>query len=538
MCGIAGIIGKNANETLLKEILFPIEHRGETLHRNETLVIPGAMAIGTHRLAIVDEPSGKQPVQAKNREIYCVFNGEIYNHAILRQILCDKSDNQFTSQCDSEVVLYAYLKWGDDFVQHLDGKFAIAIFDQEKNVFILARDPMGIKPLYYTQLQGDWIFASELKALTSLKAKLSDIIELEPGTLWKNGIVKPYFKLKKFSTLKNFNAPIDHYSKQLTHFLSKAVQKRIPDKASKIACLLSGGVDSSIITYLARQLHPKVVAYTLAAPHMPSADLLAAQKLCQELDIEHIIVSPSVHEMQQFYLNEGVYMTESFEPVLVRNAVSYHFLCRRVVEDGFKYCLNGEGSDELFGGYDFVREAPIQLQDDIIWHSLSIIHKTYLQMADRASMYATLEARVPFMDKDLVEFCLSLPSNARIHGKDNKFLLREAFKKVLPESIAYRRKTGMNEGAGFGVNATKESIYYQAVKAYYENNIDQFEHDLNLCKQIDTLGIFDLNDIEEVYDFARFVDLNFSKLKNSLSRLQLNTKLKQKLVIPMSTTTA
>lgn len=527
MCGIAGIIGRNANELFLNTILLPIEHRGEALYRNEMHVIPGIMAIATHRLAIVDESSGKQPVWDDNRKVYCVFNGEIYNHAFLRQTL---TDTHFKSECDSEVVLYAYLKWGDDFVKHLDGKFAIAIFDQEKNTLILARDPMGIKPLYYSQLEGDWVFASELKSLTVLNDRISDIVEIEPGTVWKNNIVKPYFTLRKFSAKKTLRGPLEYYIEELKHYLSAAVQKRIPEKSPKIACLLSGGVDSSIICYLAKQIHPNVVAYTLAAPHMPSADLLAAKELCQQFDIEHIIVSPPVQDMQLFYLNEGVYMTESFEPVLVRNAVSYHFLCRRVVADGFKFCLNGEGSDELFGGYDFVREAPIHLQDDVIWHSLSIIHKTYLQMADRASMYATLEARVPFMDKDLIEFCLALPSAARISESDNKFLLRESFKNDLPASIAFRRKTGMNEGAGFGINASKESIYYQAVRAYYENNPDLFKQDTQLCNDIDSEGKFDITDIEEVYLFSRFVELKFTKLKNSYNRLQLNTKLKPKLV--------
>lgn len=526
MCGIAGIIGKNANEAFLRDILFPILHRGEPLYRNELQVIDSIMAIATHRLAIVDEHSGKQPIQAQDRKVYCVFNGEIYNHADLRKKL---SHISFKSECDSEVVLYAYLQWGDEFVQHLDGKFAIAIFDQEKNTLILARDPMGIKPLYYAKLEDDWVFASELKSLTILNDRLSQIVELEPGALWKNNIVEPYFKLVKFSAETTFREPVNFYTEKLKQYLKTAVQKRIPEKSSKIACLLSGGVDSSIITYLAKLSHPNVVAYTLAAPHMPSADLLAAKELCRQFDIEHIIVSPPVHEMQEFYLTEGVYMTESFEPVLVRNAVSYHFLCRRVVADGFKFCLNGEGSDELFGGYDFVREAPIHIQDDVIWHSLSIIHKTYLQMADRASMYATLEARVPFMDKDLIAFCLSLPKEARIFGSHNKFLLRESYKNDLPESIAFRRKTGMNEGAGFGINASQESIYYQAVREYYETNQDKLKEDSQLCKEIDIEGKINAADIEEVYLFARFIELNFNKLKQSYNRLQLNTKLKTKL---------
>ncbi len=533
MCGIAGIKGKEASEAVLNELLLPIGHRGEVKYRNETLVRSG-IALGAHRLAIVDEPFGKQPVQSENSQVFCVYNGEIYNHEELRKEL--RSDYHFKSECDTEVVLCAYLKWGDEFVHHLDGKYCIAIYDGNKNILLLARDPMGIKPLYYARMSDNWIFASEIKSLTALKEDSLEILELGPGSIWKNGMVKPFFSLKKFSKQKISHSEMTNQSIELKKYLSKAVEKRISAKSKQIACLLSGGIDSSIITYLAKKLHPKVIAYTLAAPNMPSADLIAAKALCEKFNIEHVIVSPPVEEMQQFYLDEGVYMTESFEPVLVRNAVSYHFLCRRVVEDGFKYCLNGEGADELFGGYDFVKEAPISLQDDVIWHSLSIIHKTYLQMADRASMYATLEARVPYMDKDLIEFCLSLPPNARLNEIGNKILLRLAFQDELPDSITNRKKTGMNEGAGFGINASPESIYHQSVKLFYEQYPAKFKEDLDLCKKEAIEGKIDINELEEVYNFAKFIRLGYQKLKNSQNRLQLNTKLKQNLVQPLCDT--
>ena len=233
--------------------------------------------------------------------------------------------------------------------------------------------------------------------------------------------------------------------------------------------------------------------------------------------------------MGDFYLKHGVYMTESFEPVLVRNAVTYHFVCRQVAADGFKYCLNGEGADELFGGYDFVREAPKDKQDQLIWHSLSIIHNSYLKMADRASMYTTLEARVPFMDKHLVEFALNLPPQARIHGGINKFALRSLFTKELPEEITHRKKVGMNEGAGFGVNQSDQSIYYKAVKSYYDKEPQQYERDLALCIKEDEQNCVNYDQIEEVYNFARFVELGFKKLQGGSRRIQLNTPLRKEL---------
>ena len=522
MCGIAGILGTNQNENDLRQLLNPIIHRGEEKYRYETLVTP-EVVLGTHRLAIVDETHGKQPFQSQDKLVITIFNGQIYNHAELREIL--STEFKFNSICDTEVVLNSYLKWGKNFVNHLDGQFAIALYDGRKKELILARDPMGIKPLYYSYHQGKLFFSSEIKSL--VKNLNSEIIELPPGSLWVNFQQETYFSLEKFNSEKDFNKENSDYIPILKEALKKAVEKRIKKDDFKIACLLSGGVDSSIVTYLASQVHPNVVAYTLSEPGKKSGDLQSSVRMVDFLNIKHVVVSPSVEEMSEFYLKYGVYMTESFEPVLVRNAVAYHFVCRQVAADGFKYCLNGEGADELFGGYDFVREAPKEAQDELIRHSLSIIHNSYLKMADRASMYTTLEARVPYMDKEFVKLALRLPPQARIQGDTNKAALRALFQGELPEEIIYRKKVGMNEGAGFGVNQPDQSIYYKAVKRYYEKTPHQYEQDLALCSKENDQGSIDLNQIEEVYNFARFVEYGFKKLKNSTQRLQLNTSLRK-----------
>lgn len=522
MCGIVGILGTHISENNVRKLLDPIRHRGEEKYRYEILVTP-EISFGVHRLAIVDETHGQQPFQSEDNRVIVIFNGQIYNHNELRALL--SSEFKFNSHCDTEVVLKSYLKWGKDFVNHLDGQFAIAIYDGRKKELLLARDPMGIKPLYYSYHEEKLFFASEIKSL--VKNLDSEILELLPGTIWTNTQQKTYFTLGKFNSEKN---PSFDYMPALKEILKKAVEKRIIKTDDKIACLLSGGVDSSIITYLASQVHSNVVAYTLSEPGKNSEDLQSSIKLAESINIKHVVVSPSIEEMGEFYLKHGVYMTESFEPVLVRNAVAYHFVCRQVAADGFKYCLNGEGADELFGGYDFIREAPREMQDELIRHSLSIIHNSYLRMADRASMYATLEARVPYMDKIFVNYALQLPSHARIHGNINKVALRTLFQGELPEEIIYRKKVGMNEGAGFGVNRPDQSIYYKAVKSYYEKTPHHYEQDLALCLKENSEGNIDLNQVEEVYNFARFVELGFKKLKNSTTRLQLNTSLRNELV--------
>lgn len=524
MCGIAGILGKNTSEFELMKLLDPITHRGEKKYRYETFMTTD-VALGMHRLGIVDEASGRQPFQSEDKQISVIFNGEIYNYHHLKKIL--SSEYNFYSKSDGESILSAYLKWGMDFVDHLDGKFAIAIYDGRKKQLILARDPMGVKPLYYSCQGEKTFFASEIKSLSQVVN--SQIIELSPGNLWTHCQQKRYFSLGTFNSGEMSNEENSQKLVNLREALKEAVKKRIKEEDSKIACLLSGGVDSSIITYLATQNHPNVVAYTLAEPHKNSRDLEASSKLANYLKIKHVIVSPSIKEMSNFYLKFGVYMTESFEPILVRNAVAYYFVCKKIATDGFKYCLNGEGADELFGGYDFIREAPKEMQDSLIRYSLSIIHNSYLKMADRASMFTTLEARVPYMDKKLVKVAMSLSPQARLSETMNKVALRTLFQGELPDEIIYRKKVGMNEGSGFGVNRPDQSIYYNAVKTYYKKSPNLYKKDFALCLSHNNGNNIDLSRIEEVYNFARFIELGFYKLKDSTERLQLNTSLRHEL---------
>jgi asparagine synthase (glutamine-hydrolysing) len=514
MCGIAGIFGKEANEILLKEMLSSITHRGEQAYQYENKILNN-VCIGMNRLGIVDEHHGKQPY-TDNNGVYCIFNGEIYNCTQIKNEL--KGSRQFTTGCDTEVVLQSYLHWGEQFVEKLDGKFAICIVDLNKNIFILARDHIGIKPLYYALLNESVFFSSEIKSFSGMP-NISQINMIPPGSIWINGKLKTYYSVPPLMVAEDkANLP------ELKSILINAVRKRIPSDASKISCLLSGGVDSSIILYIATLCHPNVEAFTFANPNQ-SADLEAAQRLCSILKIKHTIVSPAEEELMDFYLKKGVFLTESYEPVLVRNAVSYHHLCKAVRDKGYKFVLNGEGADEIFGGYAFFKEVEPHLRDEAIRESLLSIHQTYLQMADRASMFATLEARVPFMDKELINYSMTFPSHFRINGDVDKWALRQLFKDELPAFITERAKIGMNEGAGFGRNQPTESIYFKALKSYYDKNSSLHEHDLEVCKQYAELFKINVAHLEEVYNFARFTEYGYHRYTPSQQRLQLNTAL-------------
>lgn len=522
MCGIAGIIGDYSNrENLLTMMLKRISHRGEDRYQNESIYLP-RYSIGTNRLAIVDEHNGTQPFSINN-EIFCISNGEIYNHKELKSELLQYY--QFRSSCDTEVILASYLHWGDDFIQHLDGKFAICIIDTSKDKYILARDHIGIKPLYYGQEGTALFFSSELKSFCELSS-VKTIHAIPPGHIMINGELKIYYNTPEYSCGKEENSIL---LEKLRSKIIRSIEKRIPIESKKIACLLSGGIDSSIILYVATTLHAEVEAFTFANQNCYSADLEAAEKLCAELGVKHTIVSPPENELMEFYLKYGTYLTESYEPVLVRNAVSYHFVCREVRKGQYKYLLNGEGADELFGGYDYFKELPKKFQDNEIRNALLNLHRSYLQMADRASMYATVEARVPYLDKDLINYCMTLPSHFRINEDINKWALRELFKDKLPEYITKRRKTGMNEGAGFGRNRTEEGVYYKAIKEYYNQNPGFLEKDLELVLSYTPNFKINVTDMEEVYNFSRYVENGFIRFSEAHMRLQLNTPFLDKL---------
>jgi len=514
MCGIAGIIGPVASEERLNSMLARIAHRGEEAYQKEMKLLE-QVVIGMNRLAIVDEHHGEQPF-TNNEGVFCVFNGEIYNCPQLRKELSEHC--KFTTQCDTEVVLQAYVYWGERFVEKLDGKFALCIIDVNQNCFILARDHIGIKPLHYADCGDSILFASEMKSFCDIP-EVSEIHIIPPGSYMINREIKQYYDVP---SLAPSNSAI---LQGVKNHLINAVTKRIPQDSKKIACLLSGGLDSSIILYIASQLPIEVEAFTFAHPSQPSADLDAARRLCQDLNIEHVIVSPDENELMDFYLSQGVYVTESYEPVLVRNAVSYHYVCKAVQKKGYKFVLNGEGADELFGGYAFFKEVGAEIRDEVIRDSLLKLHRTYLQMADRASMYTTLEARVPYMDKALIDYSMTFPSYFRINGIEDKWALRQIFKEELPDYITQRAKTGMNEGAGFGRNRPEESIYYKAVKNHYEVNPKSKEQDWDICKAFNQIFKINMDHLEEIYLFPRFIAYGYHRYELAKERLQLNTPL-------------
>jgi asparagine synthase (glutamine-hydrolysing) len=515
MCGIAGIIGSTKSNVNISKMLSRIKHRGEDAYSEETVVFE-EFAIGTNRLAIVDEENGKQPFSFKG-EIFCVLNGEIYNHGTLKEKL--KDIFEFKSNCDTEVVMASYITWGKEFIKFLDGKFAICIIDTKSNSFLLARDHIGIKPLYYAYSDTALFFASELKAFCDIE-EVDEIHEFPYAHIMVNKELQRY--VSSYVSVDISNESLNSRLKKVETLITDAVRKRIEPMRSRVACLLSGGIDSSIIVYLAQILGAEVEAFTISHKGH-SNDLDAAKKLCSDLNIKHTIFTPEEHFLQELYLNFGVYITESYEKVLVRNAVVYYALCKEVRKRGYKYLLNGEGADELFAGYEYFKQLHNGQLDSAITASLLDLSRTYLKMADRASMYATVEARMPYLDQDVVKYSRTIPTELKISKSVEKWILRESFKDKLPLYITERPKVGMNEGAGFGKN-TEQNLYYNAVIDLYQQNKNLETKDKDLTSLYAKDYCIDLSDKEEIYNFCRYSDCGFLRLSDSNVRLQLNTK--------------
>jgi asparagine synthase (glutamine-hydrolysing) len=516
MCGIAGILGPAARLDDLHRMLDRIAHRGDATCQQETAVGP-AFALGTNRLAIVDPQHGKQPFQTDDGNVYCVSNGEIYNDSALRETLSRYYD--FHTRCDTESILHAWEEYGQNITSHLRGMFAFAIVDRMSGLWALARDPLGIKPLYYARRDSSLFFASEVKALTALSG-FNEILTLPPGTIMTAEGIIPYATIDAFGSASEEAGP---ELCDIRKALESAVECHLPPPGEPVAVLLSGGVDSSTVLFLSRRLHRgPVEAFTIATPQGSSDDLDASTSLCERLDVPLRVISPESLGLTEFYLSSGVYMTETFEPALVRNATTYYFLCRAVRAQGYKFCLSGEGADEIFGGYSYFQGVPKLDRDRLIRRSLLEIHQTYLQMADRASMFATLEVRVPYMDYRFVKQAIRLPTEMRVREGVDKWALRNLYVADLPAVNRLRSKVGMNAGAGYGSNDPGQGIYARAVERHYRNH-SGYSADLEVVKAHSELYQLDLTNLEEVFNFARFVEAGFTKLRLNPVRPQLNT---------------
>lgn len=436
MCGIAASFPL-ADHPNLNRSLLALAHRGPDEQR---LSDTQRGTLAHTRLAIQDVEHAHQPMH--NAGSWIVFNGEIYNFRQLMQLLPD----DFETDSDTETVLRLYQHLGVDCVALLDGMFAFALLDGE-NMFA-ARDPLGIKPLYFGLKDENLYFASEFKALLHITA---DIHEFPAGHWWHSAHgLHSYYRLTgksiRESTPQRKPTPAAYAA--IRQGLEQAVHKRLlADASVGVGVSLSGGLDSSLVTALAASEYPGLK--TFAAGMAGSPDLGMARKVADHIGTQHFEAEYTLDDILAA-LPRIIYHLESFDAALVRSAIPNYFLAR-LAREQVKVLLTGEGADETFAGYDYLEtiRSPQDLQTELltITHNL---HNTNLQRADRMGMAFGLEARVPFLDRDFVRQILALPARWKLRGRNwpEKAMLRQAFHGLLPEDVLWRKKAKFSQGAG------------------------------------------------------------------------------------------
>jgi asparagine synthase (glutamine-hydrolysing) len=434
MCGIIGIIGDHPPE-IAERMLDAIEHRGRDSRQWRTFDRFGTL--GINRLSIVDLHRGNQPLYNEDGSLAVVCNGEIYNHEAIRADLGDA--HTFNTHSDAEVILHLYEEYGDDAIKFLDGMFAFILFDFRNDRVLIGRDPIGIKPLWF-RADGDNLYvASEIKAL--LGAGEEGIQELPPGCTWtRERGVERYWEISLATSSAD--------PELCRALLRQAVRKRLMSDV-EVGTFLSGGLDSSLVTALAAQENPDIQAFTVGMEGSP--DVAMARRVAEHLGIRHHVRTFTVDDMLDL-LPEAIYHIESYNPSMVTGAIVTLMCSRLAVDNGVKVVLCGEGADELLGGYSAVRSEnflELRRKLEVLLHNL---HRTELRRLDRMSMAVTLEARVPFLDRDFVRYAFNLPSFEKIRETEDrrieKWHLRQAFEGVLPDDLIWREKCPFDEGSG------------------------------------------------------------------------------------------
>ena len=444
MCGIAVMLGPGAGEhrDVFDAMLAAVAARGE---RVETLAAPQAL-LGTARLRIVDRERAVQPWTSTDGRWTINFNGEVFNHAALRAEL-NAAGRTTRSLGDTEVALEAVLAWGEDGLRRMRGEFALAVVESETRRTFLARDPVGVKPLYWARYDGRLHVASEIKALVPLGV---EVHEVPPGHCGWAGPASdpdlhPYLDLFRLGGSGPVLKDVEEAAAAVRSTFTDAVAARV-DTDLRVGVILSGGLDSSLTLLQVRALHPDCVAFTIGTEG--SEDLAYARRLTADLGVEHVVVPVRPADIGWREVREAIRVSELTEYGDIINAVVSQRLFAAVARAGVKVVLTGDGSDELFGGYDMYRRIDGDDVRRLFLHKIRYLSHTELQRVDRTSMRHRVEARVPFLDTAMLELALRLPREFMMRDGYEKWILRRAFADVLPEYIALRHKNPMSHSSG------------------------------------------------------------------------------------------
>ncbi|MCD8404674.1 asparagine synthase B [Tenacibaculum dicentrarchi] len=469
MCGIVCAFDlKQPSDSLRPQVLEmakKIRHRGP----DWSGVYSDDKVIMAHeRLAIVDPASGQQPLFSADKKLILAANGEIYNHRELAKNL--KNPYEFQTASDCEVILALYKEKGVDFVDDLNGIFGFALYDAEKDEYFVARDHMGIIPLYIGWDQnGTFYVASELKALEGTCSK----IELFPPGHYmssKDGKFVQWYKRdwEDYQAVKDNETSIAEVKEALEAAVHRQLMSDVP-----YGVLLSGGLDSSVISAIAKKYsqkriesddtsaawYPQLHSFSVGLDGSP--DLAAAQKVADHIGTVH-------HEIK-FTIQEGldaikdvIYNIETYDITTIRSSTPMYLMARVIKSMGVKMVLSGEGADEIFGGYLYFHKAPNaeEFHEETV-RKLDKLHMYDCLRANKSLMAWGIEGRVPFLDKEFMDVAMRInPQDKMINGQRmEKWVIRKAFEDMLPESVAWRQKEQFSDGVGYSwIDTLKEVV--------------------------------------------------------------------------------
>ena len=473
MCGIVCAFDLKQNSDDLRpqilEMSKRIRHRGPDwsgIFSNDKALM------GHERLAIVDPTSGNQPLFSEDGRYVLAANGEIYNHKELRQQFEGKYTFKTASDC--EVILALYQEKGPAFIDEMNGIFGFAIYDTQEDTYFVARDHMGIIPLYMGWDQhGTFYVASELKALEGVCTK----IELfPPGHYLSSSDEAPvqwYTRdWMEFDQVKDNSTSIDDIHDALAAAVRRQLMSDVP-----YGVLLSGGLDSSVTSALAKLYASKRVEsddkqaawwpqlHSFSVGLEGSPDLAAAQKVADYIETVH-------HEIK-FTIQEGldairdvVYNLETYDITTIRASTPMYLMARAIKSLGIKMVLSGEGADELFGGYLYFHKAPTakDFHEETV-RKLDKLHQYDCLRANKSLAAWGIEGRVPFLDKEFMDVAMRINPKDKMINQERmeKWVVRKAFEKYLPESVAWRQKEQFSDGVGYNWIDTLKEVVEAAV---------------------------------------------------------------------------
>ena len=493
MCGIVAAFEiKNSNNlrNQVLEMSRRIRHRGP----DWSGIYMSENAILTHeRLSIVDPKSGRQPIISKNNDLILAANGEIYNHDDLKKNL--SINYNFTTKSDCEIILALYEEKGVNFLNDLNGIFAFALYDKKTENYLIARDHLGIIPLYMGwDSEKNFFVASELKALEGF---CNEIKIFPPGHYFssKNSQLTCWYKTEweKFEDVKNNISDFSLLKESLIIAVKRQLMSDVP-----YGVLLSGGLDSSITSAIAKIFCEKRVEsndknsawwptlHSFAVGLKDSPDLSAAKNAAKYIGTVHHEIVFTIQEGLDA-IKDVIYHLETYDVTTIRASIPMYLMARVIKSMGIKMVISGEGADEIFGGYLYFHKAPSaeEFHKETV-RKLKKLHQYDCLRANKSLAAWGVEGRVPFLDKEFLDVAMSLnPKDKMINSKKiEKWILRKTFEELLPKEIAWRQKEQFSDGVGYNwIDELKKIVNKEISDDLYNNSSVKFPINTPLNKE-------------------------------------------------------